>query len=156
MFIWIILFYQSSTIKIYKKNTKRTFTLYPLFRNRLYSICRTYLLLFIEFAIIPVLLLERGISKGLNVPYIKQAKRKLANYKGTVIAITGSFGKTSTKVLLNQALNLFSPTIATPKSYNTELGISRFVNESTDLNVFDHMILEFGASHKNDIRHLKK
>ena len=115
-----------------------------------------YLLLFIEFAIIPVLLLERGISKGLNVPYIKQAKRKLANYKGTVIAITGSFGKTSTKVLLNQALNLFSPTIATPKSYNTELGISRFVNESTDLNVFDHMILEFGASHKNDIRHLKK
>ena len=115
-----------------------------------------YLLLFIEFAIIPVLLLERGISKGLNVPYIKQAKRKLANYKGTVIAITGSFGKTSTKVLLNQALNLFSPTIATPKSYNTELGISRFVNESTDLNVFDHMILEFGASHKNDIRYLKK
>ena len=115
-----------------------------------------YLLLFIEFSIIPVFLLERGISKGLNVPYIKQAKRKLANYKGTVIAITGSFGKTSTKVLLNQALNLFSPTIATPKSYNTELGISRFVNESTDLNVFDHMILEFGASHKNDIRHLKK
>lgn len=115
-----------------------------------------YLLLFLEFLILPVLLLERGISYILNLPYLNRAKKKLFGYKGTVIAITGSFGKTSTKVLLNQALNLFSSTIATPKSYNTELGISRFVNESTDLNVFDHLILEFGASHKNDIRKLKK
>ncbi|MDE7161895.1 MAG: UDP-N-acetylmuramoyl-tripeptide--D-alanyl-D-alanine ligase [Anaeroplasmataceae bacterium] len=115
-----------------------------------------YALLFIEFTIFPILLLERCISYLWNIPYLKRAKEKLKDYHGTTIAVTGSFGKTSTKVLLNQGLNLFFSSIATPKSYNTELGISRFVNDIADLNVYDFMVLEFGASHKKDIQKLKK
>ncbi|MDE6661603.1 MAG: hypothetical protein K2J93_07255, partial [Anaeroplasmataceae bacterium] len=115
-----------------------------------------YLLLFIEFSILPVLFLERGISHWLNLPYIRKAKEKLKGYNGNTIAITGSFGKTSTKVLLNQALSLFYSSAATPKSYNTELGISKFINQIPDLNVYQNIILEFGASHKKDILKLKE
>lgn len=115
-----------------------------------------YLLLFLEFSIFPVLIIERGISFGMNRPYIVRAKQKMAGYQGKVIAVTGSFGKTSTKVLLNQALNLFYSASATQKSYNTELGISKFINGIADVNVYDTVILEFGASHRKDISKLKK
>lgn len=115
-----------------------------------------YALLFYEFSILPVLGIERGISHLKNRPFIQRAKKKLDKYDGTVIAVTGSYGKTSTKVLLNQALNLFKLSSATPKSYNTELGISKFLNELPDANSYDYLILEFGASHKNDILKLKK
>ncbi|MDE6240950.1 MAG: hypothetical protein K2M08_00840 [Anaeroplasmataceae bacterium] len=115
-----------------------------------------YLLLFLEFTLLPVLLLERGVSYLLNRPYIRKTKEKLEKYHGNKIAITGSFGKTSTKVLLNQALGLFYSSIATPKSYNTELGISKFINTIPDLNVYENIVLEFGASHKKDISKLKE
>lgn len=115
-----------------------------------------YLLLFIEFSILPVLFLERGISYLLNRPFIRKAKLKLHSYDRNLIAITGSFGKTSTKVLLNQALNLFYASAATPKSYNTELGISKFINDIPDLNIYEDIVLEFGASHKKDIQKLKE
>ncbi|MDE5715490.1 MAG: hypothetical protein K2I42_05090, partial [Anaeroplasmataceae bacterium] len=115
-----------------------------------------YLLLCIEFSIIPLLCLERCLSFLINHPYLSLAKRKMKDYSNLSIGITGSFGKTSTKVLLNQALNLYEPTAATPKSYNTELGISKFINSISDLNIFDNLIFEFGASHRNDILKLKK
>ncbi|MDE7106260.1 MAG: UDP-N-acetylmuramoyl-tripeptide--D-alanyl-D-alanine ligase [Anaeroplasmataceae bacterium] len=114
-----------------------------------------YLLLFLEFSILPILLLERFISNSLNRPYLKSAHQKFKDFLGNSIAVTGSFGKTSTKVLLNQALNLFYSSAATPKSYNTELGISKFINSIPDLNIYDHLVLEFGASHKKDINKLK-
>lgn len=115
-----------------------------------------YLLLGLEFTIFPLLCLERLISFLLNYPYISQAKRKIKSYQNRSIGITGSFGKTSTKVLLNQALNLYSKTAATPKSYNTELGISKFINSIVDLNLYQNLIFEFGASHQRDIAKLKK
>ena len=55
-----------------------------------------YLVLFIEFSIFPVLLIERVISYSLNIPYLKRAKRRIQTYQGNVIAVTGSFGKTPT------------------------------------------------------------
>lgn len=71
-----------------------------------------------------------------------------------IFPIVGDSGKTSTKVLLNQALNIFYSACATPKSYNTELGVSRFINGCADLDIYDHLILEFGASHVKDISRL--
>lgn len=115
-----------------------------------------YLLLFIEFSIFPILVIERCVSHLRNKPYLSHAKKRLNAYHGNTIAVTGSFGKTSTKVLLNQALNLFYSSVATPKSYNTELGISKFINTIADLNIYEHLVLEFGASHKKDIYKLKQ
>lgn len=53
-----------------------------------------YFLLLLEFSILPILLLEQIISYFMNKPYIKKATLKMKDYHGTIIAITGSFGKT--------------------------------------------------------------
>jgi len=61
----------------------------------------------------------------------------------TVIAITGSSGKTSTKDLLAAVLETHGSTIAPPGSFNNEIGLPLTVlraNESTQ-----YLILEMGA-----------
>lgn len=112
-----------------------------------------YVLCFIEFFILPILFLDILLSKLTNKKYIINAKNKIDNYLGNKIIITGSYGKTSTKFLFEQILNIYSNTIATPKSYNTVLGISKFINDN-QLNSYDNIVLEYGISHKNDMNEL--
>lgn len=112
-----------------------------------------YLYILIEFGCIPILYLDVVLSKVLNRKYIKVAKRKIKNYAGTKIIITGSYGKTSTKLLFQQLLNVYTDSTATPKSFNTPLGISRFLND-TCIDAYSHIILEYGASKPGDISEL--
>lgn len=112
-----------------------------------------YLLLLIEFSIIPILYLETMISRLINRKYIKMAKNKLKQYNGIKIIITGSYGKTSTKMLMNQLLNVYYESIQTPKSYNTPLGVSKFINDE-HIDLYRYLVLEYGASKKNDIAEL--
>lgn len=112
-------------------------------------------LLLIEFSILPILYLENIISKLINNKYLRDAKTKINNYDKTIIAITGSYGKTSTKNLFHQCLNIYSKSIKTPRSYNTPLGIAKFINQEF-INLYDNLILEFGASKINDIKELSK
>ncbi|MGM9969727.1 MAG: Mur ligase family protein [Anaeroplasma sp.] len=112
-----------------------------------------YLLILIEFSLVPIFYLDVKLSKLLNKKYITLSKSKIADYKGKKIIITGSYGKTSTKNLLEQVLNFYSPTVKTPKSYNTLLGISKFIN-STPIDAYSNLILEYGASRINDISEL--
>lgn len=152
------LFYLIARVKL--KFTKRIIRLIiitiPFLAIGFIPYIGVYGLLLLEFSVLPVLALERGISYLINRRYIKKAMKKMKGYRGQVIAITGSFGKTSTKLLFQQALSLFYSCNATEKSYNTELGISLFINKIPNLNAYDYLIFEFGASHKNDIARLKK
>lgn len=113
-----------------------------------------FMVLLIEFCNIPILLFEQFLSKQLNRPYLKSAKNRMKDYSGNVIAITGSFGKTSSKMLFQQALSCFYSSAATMKSYNTPLGISKFIN-GTAIAAYDYLVLEFGASQKGDIQELE-
>ncbi len=152
------LFYLFARVKL--KFTKRVWRLYLLLILYLpigfIPYVGGYLLLFLEYSILPILLLERWISYCFNRPYIRRATAKMKEYHGKVIAITGSFGKTTTKLLFQQGIQLFYSCSATAKSYNTELGIAKFINQIPDLNVYDYLIFEFGASHQHDIEKLKK
>ena len=112
------------------------------------------LLLIIEFIIIPIFLLEQFISYLFNNKYIKEAKTKIFDYQGKIIAVTGSAGKTSVKNLLNQALNLYTSSSTTPKSHNTVLGISKYIN-NLNIHMYENLVLEFGSSHVGDIKKLK-
>lgn len=112
-----------------------------------------YLLIFIEFSIIPILYLEVLFSKLINRKYIKMAKEKIGDFKGVKVIITGSYGKTSTKNLMNQVLNIYHTSISTPKSYNTPLGVSKFINDE-HIDLYRYLVLEYGASKKNDIKEL--
>ncbi len=87
--------------------------------------------------------------------YIKKAKNKLKNMNCKTIAITGSYGKTSTKNILYQLLSEEFETTATPKSYNTPMGVCKTILENlkeTD----DFFIVEFGARAQGDIDELCK
>lgn len=64
-----------------------------------------------------------------NQRYLKEAHHILDHLNPTVIGLTGSFGKTSTKYILNHILGTQAPTLATPGSVNTPLGIARVVRE---------------------------
>ena len=44
-------------------------------------------------------------------------------YKGKLIAVTGSVGKTSTKAILTKVLSAFGKTYSSPKSFNNHLGV---------------------------------
>jgi UDP-N-acetylmuramoyl-tripeptide--D-alanyl-D-alanine ligase len=70
----------------------------------------------------------------------------------TVVAVTGSTGKTSTKDLLAQLLERLGPTIAPPESFNNELGHPYTVLLSTVDTRF--LVLETSARGIGHIRYL--
>ena len=114
------------------------------------AIVSTFILLFL-----PIIANFLNVyDKILNKKFIKSAQKKLAASKAKVIAITGSNGKTSVKNILAELLKKYN-VLASPKSYNTPLGISKFINES-NLENCNYIILEYGARHKNDIKKLCK
>lgn len=91
------------------------------------------------------------IEKYLFSVYKKQAKKKLASMKDLqVIAITGSYGKTSIKNFLASILSSKYRVYATPRSVNTLGGIMADVNNSLpeDTEIY---VCEAGARENGDI-----
>lgn len=84
-----------------------------------------------------------------------EAHNKLISLSPTVIGITGSFGKTSVKHILAHILGSAAPTLATPGSVNTPMGISRIIRESLDERV-KYFIVEMGAYGPGSIARLCK
>ena len=84
--------------------------------------------------------------------YLKKAIAKLHQSGVTVVAITGSYGKTSVKDMLSA---LLENSITPSGSCNTPLGISSFINR-TDLSGQKYLILEFGARKIGDIAELTR
>lgn len=83
--------------------------------------------------------------------YINDAKKKISSLKNlTVIAITGSYGKTSTKFYLEKLLGAKYNCLMTPESYNTTMGVVKTVREMLSP-VHDIFICEMGARSKGEI-----
>jgi UDP-N-acetylmuramoyl-tripeptide--D-alanyl-D-alanine ligase len=70
----------------------------------------------------------------------------------TVIGITGSQGKTTTKDLLRHMLSHHGATVAPQGNYNNELGVPLTLLECSSTTKF--VIIEMGARHMGDIAHL--
>ena len=133
--------------------------------KRLFSISLALIVIisFIPFAFIfinLVVILTPILSKTLNLYdifknkyYTHKASEKLRLNKTKVIAITGSNGKTSVKNILEKMLSKKYKVCVTPKSYNTPLGISKFINDGL-VEDCEFLILEYGARKKGDIKEL--
>ena len=84
-----------------------------------------------------VIPLSLAISNLLLTPYEKSVQRgfweeahgKLKSLRPTIVGITGSYGKTSTKHLLGHILEIEAATLLSPGSVNTPMGIARVVRE---------------------------
>lgn len=89
----------------------------------------------------------------INNAYLRDAKKRIRNLKPKIIGITGSYGKTSTKYILNQILSKEYNVLMTPNSYNTPMGICKVIRgELTSEHEF--FIVEMGAYRRGDIKEL--
>ncbi|MDD3370980.1 MAG: UDP-N-acetylmuramoyl-tripeptide--D-alanyl-D-alanine ligase [Alphaproteobacteria bacterium] len=82
-----------------------------------------------------------------------EAKAVLARIDPQVIGITGSFGKTSIKHILGHVLGLNAPTLFTPGSVNTLMGVSRGIRENL-LPGIRYFLVEMGAYGRGSIEKL--
>ncbi|NLF80435.1 MAG: UDP-N-acetylmuramoyl-tripeptide--D-alanyl-D-alanine ligase [Clostridia bacterium] len=93
---------------------------------------------------------ERSINDG----FLHQAADKIAGLPELVkIGITGSYGKTSTKLIMGAVLGEKYRVCVTPGSFNTPMGVTRVIRET--LSPLDEIfVCEMGAKQRGDIAEL--
>ncbi|OIK03304.1 UDP-N-acetylmuramoyl-tripeptide--D-alanyl-D-alanine ligase [Streptomyces monashensis] len=80
------------------------------------------------------------------------ARHVVRRLGATLVALTGSAGKTSTKDLIAQVLRHKAPTVFTPGSLNNEIGLPLTALSATEETQF--LVLEMGARGIGHIRYL--
>lgn len=93
----------------------------------------------------------------LQVPNTRVAMGKLARhvrrqFRGTVIAVGGSNGKTGTKCLIDSALRLRKRGSASIKSFNNDVGVPTTIFNADPAH--DYLVLELGTNHPGEISNL--
>ena len=115
---------------------------------------------FAQFLLAPIFLIAANI---LMLPveaffrrrFVQRARKVLDEVQPSVIGITGSYGKTSTKSYLAQILNGRYRAYPTPKSYNTLMGVTLAINNDlADNRSIDYFIVEMGAYIPGEIKEL--
>ena len=99
-------------------------------------------------------IINKPVEKMVFNHYKKMAKNKLKDMTNLKrIAITGSYGKTSCKNILNDILNVKYNSYATEKSFNTMNGLMISINNKLD-KFTDVFISEMGAFKRGEIKEL--
>lgn len=99
-------------------------------------------------------LIMMPVEKAVASWYVNDAKKILEARKDlTIVGITGSYGKTSTKFILSTILSERFACLTPPSSYNTTMGVVRVVRErlQPDDEIF---ICEMGSRHIGDIKEI--
>ena len=99
-------------------------------------------------------LLAWPVEKAISEMYFQDARRILRQRPDLIrIGITGSWGKTSVKFILGALLSEKYPTLVTPASYNTPMGVTKVIRTMLEPGhrVF---VAEMGARHVGDIREM--
>ena len=119
-----------------------------------YAGCLLMFIGFNSYLLILVVFMLKPAEKMIFNHYKKMALEKLKKMPDLkVIGITGSFGKTSTKMILNTILNTTYKGFYTPASFNTPNGLLMTINgEKTIFN--DYFISEMGAKKVNEIKEI--
>jgi UDP-N-acetylmuramoyl-tripeptide--D-alanyl-D-alanine ligase len=115
-----------------------------------WAIATGLLFLFVPRVLVASDVLLSPAQKAINTRYLRAARRKLNEVAPTVVGVTGSFGKTSTKAVIAA---LLPDAFATPSSFNTPLGVSRAVNEELESR-HRFFIVEMGAYGVGEIAEL--
>ncbi len=102
--------------------------------------------------IVPLVVIESLIQRPIERVVTGKARIKLRAHKAVKIGIAGSFGKTTMREILRTVLSEGMKVAAPPHSYNTPIGISRFVEtlEGDE----EILIFEMGEHYPGDVREL--
>ena len=175
-FIYLVLFYielklikheQQKKKFIITSRIKRMFiTLFILLFIIIFIICKNYnvdklpyyyfvisLFGYLSFIISYIInVINIPVEKIVYCYYLSKAKNRLKSMPNLeVIGITGSYGKTSSKNILNTILSSEFNSYPTPKSFNTPYGLMKSINNGLDK--FDNIfIAEMGACKLKDIK----
>ena len=104
--------------------------------------------------ILIALLINTPLEKMVGLYFKQKAIHKIKSMKSLkVIGITGSYGKTSSKNILNDILNIKYNSMASPKNFNTPFGLMITINNYLD-KFTDVFIAEMGACQGGDIKEL--
>lgn len=93
------------------------------------------------------------VEAGFRAYYLRSASERLRTYHPIVLGVAGSYGKTSTKSFLAQILATRYPTLATPRSFNTPMGLCRVIREQLRPE-HRYFVAELGAYRRGEIRQL--
>ena len=123
--------------------------------NDVYSIIVLNILAMITYCLVyAVATINKPIEKTINNKFCRKAHKKIKSIPGfKVVGITGSYGKTSTKYIVNTILSQKYNSLMTPESYNTTMGVVRTINEKLKPthNLF---VCEMGAKYIGDIKEI--
>ena len=178
--LWFI-FYSVAIYILYikKEQVKKPLVFTPRVKRLLITICILYLIPIIVFCLIYFKyslniyyiilgliiyfnyyivflanIINKPVEKCVFYHFKNMASKKLKNMNNMeVIGITGSYGKTSSKNILSDILNVKYNALPTPKNYNTTYGLIRTINENLD-KFTDLFIAEMGAFKKGEIKEL--
>lgn len=136
--------------------------LLPLFIIRDFNNQNLLILLFVEsimlylneYVVFLAKIINTPIEKGVYNHYKRMAQNKLKSMTNLkIVGITGSYGKTSSKNILRDILNVKYNAFATPRNLNTYNGLIMSVNNYMD-KFTDIFIAEMGAYVKGEIKGL--
>lgn len=97
-------------------------------------------------------IINKPIEKFVFYYYKYKAIKKLRGMSNMpVIGITGSYGKTSSKNILADVLNVKYNAFPTPKNFNTTYGLINTINNYLD-KFSDYFIAEMGAFKRGEIK----
>lgn len=101
------------------------------------------------------LVILRPIEKRISRRFLLSARKRLQQVRPKIVAITGSYGKTSTKGYVAHLLGGAFSVVASPASFNNLMGLSRAVNERVvpGTEVF---VAEMGVYGRGEIRELSE
>jgi len=99
------------------------------------------------------LVIARPIEKALSTKWLVAAQKKLGQVKPTVVALTGSYGKTSTKGYVAHLVAAKYSVVPSPASFNNLLGLSRAVNDKLTPGT-EVFVAEMGMYGEGEIREL--
>ena len=98
-------------------------------------------------------LIEGSFEKIRNQKFVKRAGQVLDESTALKIGVVGSYGKTTVKTLLFKLLSVKYPTVASPLSYNTPIGVAKTVELLKKQNA-EAFVMEMGARRLGDVKEL--
>ena len=103
------------------------------------------------FVVMTANVINKPVEKCVYLYYKFKALKKLKNMNIPVVGITGSYGKTSSKNIINDILNVKLNSFATPKRFNTPYGLINSINNYLD-KFNDIFLAEMGAFKIGEIK----